>query len=103
MSLSEIQMKEYPLLNGSFQAAPNVLFRLVEDEAVLLYVPAGTYYGLNPTGILLWEAIQSNSPFLSVVDAILAEYEVEREQVLADLQALIQNLLDNGLIIKADV
>jgi Coenzyme PQQ synthesis protein D (PqqD) len=103
MSLSEIQMKEYPLLNGSFQAAPNVLFRLVEDEAVLLYVPAGTYYGLNPTGILLWEAIQNNSPFLSVVDAILAEYEVEREQVLADLQTLIQNLLNNGLIIQTDV
>ena len=102
MSLSEIRTEDYPLLNDSFQAAPNVLFRLVEDEAVLLYVPAGTYYGLNPTGILLWEAIQSKQPLESVADAILAEYEVERVQVLADLQALIQNLLNNGLIIKAD-
>lgn len=102
MSLPEIQTENYPLVHGFFQAAPNVLFRLVEDEAVLLYVPAGTYYGLNPTGILLWEAIQNQNPLLSVVDAILAEYEVEREQVLADLQALIQNLLKNGLIIKVD-
>jgi hypothetical protein len=102
MSATESQAKAYPLLHSSFQTASDVLFRLVEDEAVLLHVPTGTYYGLNPTGIMLWECIQNKKPLLSVADAILAEYEVEETQVLADLQALTQNLLNNGLIIKAD-
>ncbi len=98
MSLSESP----DLLQNSYQAGADILFRQVEDEAVLLHVPSGTYYGLSTTGILLWEAIQNKQPLTSVADAIVAEYEVEKSQVLEDLQMLLQNLLDNGLVVKAD-
>ncbi len=102
MSLPESLTAEYPLLQASFTAGADILFRLVEDEAVLLHVPSGTYYGLSTTGILLWEAIQNKQPLLSVADEILAEYEVEKSQVLDDLQVLLQNLLDNKLVVKTD-
>ncbi len=103
MSFTESQTEEYSLLHYSFQAASDVLFRAVEDEAVLLHVPSGTYYGLNTTGILLWEAVQNKQPLLSVVDSILSEYEVERSQVLNDLQTLLQDLLNSGLLVKIDI
>jgi Coenzyme PQQ synthesis protein D (PqqD) len=90
------------LLHETFAAGADILFRCVEDEAVLLHVPSGNYYGLSTTGILLWEAIQNKQPLLSVADAIVAEYEVEKSQVLDDLQVLLQNLLDNGLVVKTD-
>jgi hypothetical protein len=91
------------LLQNSYQAGSDILFRQVEDEAVLLHVPSGTYYGLSTTGILLWEAMQNKQPLTSVADAIVAEYEVDKSQVLEDLQMLLQNLLDNGLVVKTDV
>ncbi len=93
----------HSLLQNSYQAGADILFRQVEDEAVLLHVPSGTYYGLSTTGILLWEAIQNKQLLTSVADAIMAEYEVERSQVLDDLEVLLQNLLDNGLVVKTDV
>jgi Coenzyme PQQ synthesis protein D (PqqD) len=102
MFSQESQIEDNSLLHCSFQTADNVLFRQVEDEAILLYVPSGTYFGLNSTGILLWQAIQNKQSLLSIVDTILAEYEVERLQVIDDLQALLQNLLDNELVIKIE-
>ncbi len=101
MSLSESPAPD--LLQNSYQAGADILFRQVEDEAVLLHVPSGTYYGLSTTGILLWEAMQNKQPLTSVADAIVAEYEVEKSQVVDDLQMLLQNLLDNGLVVKTDV
>jgi Coenzyme PQQ synthesis protein D (PqqD) len=102
MSLPKSQIEEQSLLHYSLQVASDVLFRHVEDEAVLLHVPSGTYYGLNTTGILLWQAVQNKQPLLSVVDAILNEYEVERSEVFNDVQILLQDLLNNGLIVKID-
>jgi Coenzyme PQQ synthesis protein D (PqqD) len=101
MSSQESSTTPYALFHESFAAGADILFRCVEDEAVLLHVPSGTYYGLSTTGILLWEAIQNKQSLLSVADAIVAEYEVEKSQVLEDLQVLLQNLLDNGLVVKA--
>jgi Coenzyme PQQ synthesis protein D (PqqD) len=101
MSFQNISVEKYPLIHSFYEGASNVLFRCVEDEAVLLYVPSGTYYGLNTTGIMLWEAIQNKQSLLSVVDKILEEYDVDRTQVLDDLEALIQDLLGNKLIVKS--
>jgi Coenzyme PQQ synthesis protein D (PqqD) len=102
MSIKESLTEQQSLLQDIFKVGSDILFRQVEDEAVLLHVPSGTYYGLSTTGILLWKAIQNKQPLLSVVDQILAEYEADRSQVIDDLQVLLQNLLDNGLIIKTN-
>jgi Coenzyme PQQ synthesis protein D (PqqD) len=100
MSSQNTSVEKYPLLHASYEGASNVLFRCVEDEAVLLHVPSGTYYGLSTTGIMLWEAIQNKQSLLSVADKILEEYDVDRTQVLDDLEALLQDLLDKKLVLK---
>jgi hypothetical protein len=98
MSFQESQTEANNLINDKFWPAEDVLFRRVEQEAVLLHLPSGTYYGLSITSILFWEAIQNQQPLEPVVDQILNEYNVERSQVLNELQLLLQILLDNGLI-----
>jgi Coenzyme PQQ synthesis protein D (PqqD) len=100
MSFQNTSVENHPLLNSSYEGASNVLFRCVEDEAVLLHVPSGTYYGLNTTGIMLWEAIQNKQSLLLVADKILEEYDVDRVQVLDDLEALLQDLLGKKLIVE---
>lgn len=103
MSVQNTSIENHLLLHSSFQGASNVLFRCVEDEAVLLHVSSGTYYGLNTIGIMLWEAIQNKEPLVSVVDKVLNEYDVEQIQVIQDLEALLQDLLGKKLIIQSDV
>lgn len=83
-----------------FKVADDILCRQVENEAILLHITGGMYYSLNETSVLFWEALQNQEPFEPVVDKITNEYEVERSQVLRDLQVFIEDLLKYRLIFK---
>ena len=79
--------------------APDVLFRLVGDEGVLLNLNTTLYLGLNAVGTRMWNALTSASSIQSAYDALLREYEVEPAQLRADLEEFIQKLLGHKLIL----
>lgn len=81
-----------------FNVADEILMSQIENEAILLHVPTGTYYDLNETSIPFWSALQNKQPLEPVVQQIINEYEVEASQVLQDLQIFLQDLLEFGII-----
>lgn len=81
----------------SFKVADDILYRQVEDEAVLLHIPTGMYYSLNEMGVRFWEALQQQPP-APVVEQIVAEYQVEYSQVHQDLLNFLKDLADYGVI-----
>ncbi len=74
----------------------------VEDEMVLLGMEDGIYYGLNPVGAFIWEQIKEPKTVNEVRDAILKEYDVEKEECSQDLFELLHELAEKGLIIVDD-
>lgn len=94
----QLTLTDSLLDHQAFQIADDVLYRQVEAEAILLSISGGTYYSLNETSIFFWEALQNQQPLASAVNRIVDEYEVERSQVLTDLQELLQDLSAYGLI-----
>ena len=58
--------------------APDVLFRLVGDEGVLLNLNTTLYLGLNPVGTRMWNALTSAGSVKAAYDALLREYELAR-------------------------
>lgn len=71
----------------------------LDDETVILHVESGKYYGLKGTGASIWKIIQEGSKSLNELrEIILANYEVDSEQCDRDLLALLQELLEAGLI-----
>jgi hypothetical protein len=83
--------------------APDVLFRLVGDEGVLLNLNTTMYLGLNPVGTRMWSALTSASSIQAAYDTLLAEYEVEPAQLRTDLEEFIQRLLGQKLIVAGPV
>ena len=83
--------------------APDVLFRLVGDEGVLLNLNTTLYLGLNPVGTRMWNALISATSIQAAYDTLLAEYEVEPAQLRADLEEFIQRLLGQKLIVAGPV
>ena len=79
--------------------APDVLFRLVGDEGVLLNLNTTLYLGLNPVGTRMWHTLTSASSIQAAYDALLGEYEVEPSQLRADLEEFIQRLLGQKLLV----
>ncbi len=78
--------------------SPDVLSRVLEGEAVLLDLASGTYFGLNVVGSRVWELISSGKSLGEVRAALLEEFEVDREVLERDLQDLLKQLLERGLI-----
>jgi phosphoribosylformylglycinamidine (FGAM) synthase PurS component len=72
------------------------------EEAVILDLKSGKYYGLNPVGASIWSLIQQPITVAQIKAALLAEYEVDAETCEQDLQTLLQDLLSNGLIEVSD-
>lgn len=75
-----------------------VMARVVGDETVILDLANGTYYGLDPVGARIWQLMAEVQTLAQVCEAMLAEYEVTREDIERDVAALGQTLLDKNLV-----
>jgi hypothetical protein len=74
----------------------------LEDEAAILHLKSGVYFGLNEVGAFIWRFIQQPRTVGEVRAALLAEYEVSPEQASQDLQALLADLRQHDLIAVRD-
>jgi hypothetical protein len=70
----------------------------LEDEAVILNLKDGVYYGMNPLGARIWELVQQPQSVGAIRDMLLKEYEVDPERCEQDLLRLLQELAARGLI-----
>ena len=76
----------------------DVMFRILGDEAVILNLSSGVYFGLDTVGTRIWELISEHGSTDKVVATMLNEYEVEEAQLRADLDKLIEQLSEKGLV-----
>ena len=53
---------------------------------------------LSESGALLWERLEHGATENDLVEAILAEYEVERDQAEADVNAFVSELHSKGIL-----
>jgi len=65
---------------------------------VILHLGNGTYYGLDPIGAKLWEALQEGELPAAICPALLETYDVAPERLEADLRDLLGELAANDLI-----
>jgi hypothetical protein len=68
------------------------------EEAAILHMRSGVYYGLDPVGAHVWKLLAQPRSVRDLQAAILEEYEVEPEKCEHDLLALLERLRTEGLI-----
>lgn len=76
----------------------DVLFEILDGEAVLLELDSGTYFQLNRTGTRMWQLIQEHGDPDRIVSQIAGEFDASPAQIKQDLDALLSDLAANGLI-----
>jgi hypothetical protein len=70
----------------------------IAGETVILGLTAGRYYGLGAVGARVWQLIQSPTAIRDVARTLVSEYEVTPEQCESDVLALVQKMVDAGLV-----
>ena len=76
-----------------------VIDRVVDDGALLINLHNGDYFSLNGTGARVWENIDGSRTVGELVELVLAEYDADAEEVVADVLSLVNDLASEGLVI----
>lgn len=86
------------LLQAKWRLSDQAIANAVTDETVILHLGNGTYYGLDPIGARLWEALQAGECPAAICPALLDIYDVTPERLEADLRELLADLAANDLV-----
>ena len=78
--------------------APDVLFRFVGEEAVLLHLKTETYLGLDQIGTRMWDVLTRAPSIQAAYDALLDEFDVEPARLRQDMGEFLEELVGQGLI-----
>lgn len=78
--------------------APRVLTRPVGDELVLLNLETEHYFGLDPVGASMWQVLCDEGTIEAAAAALEGRYDVSAERLRADLEELVEKLVDHQLL-----
>jgi len=93
-------------LNQRYQKDPQIVYREIAGESILVPIRPNaddldSIYTLNETGAMIWALLDGLHTLTDIVDEILAEFEIDREQAEQDLLELIRDLESIGAVVKA--
>lgn len=84
-----------------YQLADHVSLTEVDDEAVLLDLNSGAYYGLNHVGALFMTHLINQQSIESASNEIAEHYQTPHEAVVRDIDRLLKQLLKQKLVIES--
>ena len=85
-------------LETIYRRAPDVRYRILEDEAVVIRQRAGEVLGLNALGARLLDALDGAKSVGAVLAELASGYAVERATLERDVLAFYSELAAQGLL-----
>jgi hypothetical protein len=85
-----------------YKIPEQVVVQNVSGESVLLNLDNGKYYGLDEIGTRMLELMREHGDVEQLIAPLLAEYDVSEEVLRKDLDELLAQLVDAGLVEKVD-
>ncbi len=89
-------------LNQTVIFSPDVISQEVSGETVLLDLQSECYFGLDAVGTRIWQLIRDSGDLRTIYNTLLEEYDVEEPRLRADLEALITQARERGLVTLQD-
>lgn len=71
--------------------------RIIDGKAVVVVIDQQQLHTLNPVATRIWELADGRT-LDQIVDVIVTEYEVEREEAMKDAVALVDELMRLGAV-----
>ncbi len=83
--------------DGRLRAESHVLWKEIDGEAVLLDLETESYFGLNETAARFWSLATASDTIGEALEKMLEEYDVPREALERDLDAIVARWVELGL------
>ena len=72
-----------------------------DDQGTVILIQSGMMHQLNLVGGLIWERCDGSRSLEQIADDLAAEFDVTREEVLADVIEFVAGLEERGWLIDA--
>jgi hypothetical protein len=84
-------------LGETVTISPEVVFKELGGEGVLLDLASGIYFGLDETSTRLWLLLQMDGSLRNVFDQMIEEFEVDPDRLERDLLQFVADLTRRNL------
>lgn len=74
----------------------------VDGELVMLDPRTSNYFGLDGVGHRIWELLEEPTTVDAMVSKLVSEYEVEPDRCTSEVAALVDELVEVGLVERID-
>ena len=75
-----------------------VVSAMGKNTDVLLDLASEQYFGLDVLGTRIWRLLEQGVPLSAIIEQLLPEFEVDREQFVSDVNRFVSEMLEAGLI-----
>ena len=77
-----------------------VLISQLQEESVILNLEIERYFGLDDVGTRFLTVLTTSQSIEAAYETLSSEYDVDSQILRRDLLALVENLVDQGLLIR---
>jgi hypothetical protein len=93
-----IDVQVQPAPSGPIRPAPPVFFGTLGEAVIVAHPEADVCVELTGTAASMWTALVEHGALAGALDALLAEYDVDRTTLEADLEAFVRSLAARDLL-----
>jgi hypothetical protein len=88
-------------MTQTYQRSPEAFDAPLDEVVMLLNVHTGTYHQLNTVAGRIWDLLEQPRSLADLVNALMADYEVEEEECRAALANFLDQLGERHLLASA--
>ncbi|MHC1703187.1 MAG: lasso peptide biosynthesis PqqD family chaperone [Tenuifilaceae bacterium] len=86
-------------LNTTIKRNPELVASDMDGETVMMSIDNGEYFGLDPVGSRIWTLIENPVRIDKLIEQLLEEFDVTKEQCELDTLEFLNQLQDKNLLI----
>jgi len=86
-------------LNTTIKRNPELVASDMDGETVMMSINNGEYFGLDPVGSRIWTLIENPIRIDKLIEQLLEEFDVTKEQCEIDTLEFLNQLQDKNLLI----
>lgn len=89
-------------IDSIVQRNPKLIANQMDGEIVMMSIDNGEYYGLDEVGSRIWELLEQPVSIGKLIDSLMMEFEVGREECYQDTMEFLGDLLAKDLLLVSN-
>ena len=86
-------------MNSEPRVAPDLIWRLLDDNAVVVSPRVGEVRVLNGMGTVIWQLLVEQKNRDDIIAHLVEHYQVSTEQAVMDLDSFLTDLTERGVVV----